>query len=355
MKEEWRKFLKDAGAEFDGNRISTFGNIVAEHKIAQTGNIITDLSYRGLIAVYGDDAQEFMQNQFCNDVRQANLEHSQLNAYCSAKGRTQALFRLTRRQASYYLSLPHDILESTMKRLRMFVLRSKLTLEDATDSFVRIGFAGPQADKLLAEAVGNIPQEVDSCVQTEILTIVRVGGSDPRFEIWGELEDIQKLWTELDVHAAPVASSIWEWLDIHAGIPTVVSATVDAFIPQMLNLEVLDGVSFQKGCYPGQEVVARMRYLGKLKRRMYLAHVDTDQAPQAGDELLSDDAESGQGAGKIVNVHAGADGGYDLLAVIIISVAESNKITLNDTNATPLEIKPLPYTFETLGKVKAHE
>jgi len=352
MKEQWQEFLSNNGAVIEGNRVLHFGNPDQERRVVTSGNIMVDLSHLGLIAAYGQDSQSFLQNQFCNDVRQINPGISHLSGHCSAKGRLLSVFRLVQRGETYYMELPHDILEDSLKKLRMFVLRSQVTLEDNSDALVRIGFTGPKADQLLREAVGgDVPQQANAVIQLNDLTLIRIGSTVPRFEIWGELEPLQQLWTRLDVHGAPAGADIWEWLDIQAGIPVVSKSTIDAFVPQMLNLESLDGVSFSKGCYPGQEVVARMRYLGKLKRRMYLAHVDCDTPPQAGDNLFASGAESGQGAGKIVRLQPAPDGGYDLLAVIVIASAEQEPIHLHDQNGPVLKINPLPYTFESYGNV----
>lgn len=352
MNEAWSGFLNNAGAVVANGKVAHFGNADRERRAAVNGNVMVDLSHLGLIAVSGKDAQSFLQNQFCNDVRAIDGSSSQLNGHCSAKGRLLSIFRLLQIADTYYMELPADIVEATLKKLRMFVLRSQVTLEDRSDALVRIGCSGPQADQLLAQAAGcEPPSTMHRVKQHAGLTLVRVGDAPARFEIWGEAAALQNLWMRLDVHAAPVGSDVWEWLEIQSGIPAIHADTVDAFVPQMVNLESLGGVSFNKGCYPGQEVVARMRYLGTLKRRMYLAHVDADQAPRLGDNLHAAGGESGQGSGKVVRVQAAPDGGYDLLAVIVIDVAAQHSVHLQDQNGPVLQLKPLPYTFESYGNV----
>ncbi len=352
MKEQWQEFLTDNGAIIDGNTVLHFGNPEQERRVVLNGNVMVDLSHLGLIAAYGKDSQSFLQNQFCNDVRAITPTVSHLSGHCSPKGRLLSVFRLVQRGETYYLELPYEILEDTLKKLRMYILRSQVTLEDNSDALVRMGLNGPTADKLLQEAIGgDVPQAANDVTQTADLTIIRIAAPSPRFEIWGELEPMQQLWGRLNVHAAPVGVDIWEWLEIQSGVPVVTKATVDAFVPQMLNLESLGGVSFSKGCYPGQEVVARMRYLGKLKRRMYLGHVDCDLAPQIGDSVYAAGADSAQGTGKIVRIQPAPDGGFDLLAVIVIESADHEPIHLQDQNGPVLQIKPLPYAFESYGKV----
>lgn len=350
MKQQWREFLQKAGAEFDDGLVRHFGNPDRENRAILNGDIIVDLSHHGLIAAHGEDTREFLQNQFCNDITAVDAGHCQLSAHCSPKGRILSAFRILHRDDTWYLSLPREVLEETLRRLRMYVLRSKVTLEDTSNAFVRIGVCGPRGASLLGEAVGDIPTEVDQVVTCKEYSILRLPGMHPRFEVWGELDAIEDLWGKLDVHAAPVGTWLWQWLDIRAGIPTITTETVDSFVPQMVNLEALGGVSFKKGCYPGQEVVARMRYLGTLKRRMYLAHLDTEVRP--GDPLFAKGVESGQGTGKVVSVQPHPEGGYDLLAVILIENAARDPIMVGAEDGPVLQMLDLPYTFETAGKSK---
>jgi hypothetical protein len=147
--------------------------------------------------------------------------------------------------------------------------------------------------------------------------------------------------------ARQTGAEFWSLMDIRAGVPNIFEDTVEAFVPQMANLQLIGGVSFTKGCYTGQEVVARMQYLGKLKRRMYRAHVDSTQAPARGAEVFSPSSESGQGAGRIVDVAASPDGGYEVLAVIQISSAGADDLRLVDAEGPALRLLDLPYQFET--------
>jgi folate-binding protein YgfZ len=228
----------------------------------------------------------------------------------------------------------------------MFVLRAKVTLQDVTDQLVRIGLAGACAPGLLGARFPQLPDNSGDATHLNDLTLIRLPGSAPRFEIVGPAEAMQDLWQHLAAKATPLNADFWAWLDLRAGVPTVYPQTIEAFVPQMANMQLIDGVSFRKGCYTGQEIVARMQYLGKLKRRMYLAHVDTDRPPAPGDELFSQASASGQGTGKIVDARPAPEGGYDLLAVIEIDAAERGKLHLNDGSGPTLELRDLPYPFE---------
>jgi folate-binding protein YgfZ len=271
--------------------------------------------------------------------------HSQLSSYCSPKGRMLACFRLFRRGDTFYLRLPRTMLEPTLKRLRMFVLRSRVTLEDASDALIRFGYSGPDAETELKEALGTCPIDVDDCLQTDDVTVLRIPGLHLRFELYGELTAMKQLWDRLNVRGAPVGASPWALLDILAGIPIILPPTRDRFVPQMANLERLGGVSFKKGCYPGQEVIARMRYLGTLKRRMYRLYLAADTVPQSGDEIFSAGGNEAEPSGTIIDAQPHPDGGVEALAVLRIIEAEHNQLRLGSPDGLPIAIRSLPYDF----------
>jgi len=346
MKPEWLDFLKNAGAEIENNEVTSFGNADREQRVVHSGLVICDLSHQGLISVDGDDATDFLQGQLTNDIRDVSEQHSQLSAYCTHKGRMLANFRIFKRENSFYLRIPLTLLESTLKRISMFVLMSKVSIKNSSNSLVRIGLSGPKADELLGNILTNMPNEVDDAVQVNGYTVIKCAGPHPRYEIYGDLAPMEKLWGQLDVHAAPVGSGSWESLDILAGIPTIYPETAEAFVPQMTNMQVINGVSFQKGCYTGQEVVARMQYLGKAKRRMYRLSINTNEAVKPGDKLFSVDTSSAQGTGQIVSAQPLPDGGNSALAVINISDAESGHLQLHDENGPSITVEDLPYSIE---------
>ncbi|NOX08785.1 MAG: folate-binding protein YgfZ [Gammaproteobacteria bacterium] len=345
MKASWRTFLEQNGAEFnDAGRLFSFGNANRERCITTTGTVFADLSHYGLISVHGKDAEDFLQGQFSNDIRDIDDTHTQLSSYCTPKGRMLGNFRVFRRADTYYLKIPQQRLDSVINRLRMFVLRAEVSLENASESFIGIGVSGNDAMTLLQKACGcDLPVAVDEVVQAADVTIIRVMGIVPRFEVFGPSEKIMALWDNLNVAAAPIGQDYWDSLDILAGIPVILDATAEAFVPQMANMQLINGVSFKKGCYTGQEIVARMQYLGKVKRRTYLAQIDSESAPQAGDTLFSSNSTSAQGAGKIINASPYADGGYVCLAVIEIASVKQGDIYLGSKSGAALKLMDLPY------------
>ena len=230
----------------------------------------------------------------------------------------------------------------------MYLLRAKATIEDASDRLMAIGIAGDCAPSVLAESLAKIPTRDNEVAWSGQMILIRVPGTTPRFQVLGPASDLEQLWDRLAAHATVANSDYWALLDIRAGIPTVYPETSDAFVPQMANLQLLDGVSFKKGCYTGQEVVARMQYLGKLKRRMYLALVSAEIAPLPGDVLHCPSSTSEQASGRIVDARANANGDYELLAVVEIKAAESGDVRLGPEGPL-LSFKAPPYGFPAEG------
>ncbi len=347
MKSEWKAFLVNKGAEIEDDTVCSFGNQVRETRVVHTGNVIADLSHHGLIAVHGEEAKNFLQGQLTNNVMNVSESTSQLSALCTPKGRVLADFRVFQKHDTLYLSLPLEMVEDVIKRLRMYVLRAKVTLEDVSNSFIGVGFSGPTADRELASLGFPVPAEVNEAAHTDTLSVLKIQGFYPRYLIYGDLETMQQLWTKLDVHSAPVGCEPWQLLNIKVGVPVIVRQTSELFVPQMLNLQLLDAVSFKKGCYTGQEVVARMQYLGKLKKRMYLASVDVNDRPPPGTRLYAKEFSETQSCGTVVNSAQGAEGGYELLAVADIKTHDQHTLHLERLDGPPLVFSELPYTFDT--------
>jgi len=340
----WLDFLKQQDAQIENNIVAHFGNKDAERQAAVTADILCDLTHLGFISATGEEAQSFLQNQLSNDIKEISEQRSQLNAYCTAKGRALALFRVFQFQDSYYLQLPGEQIEATLKRLQMFVLMTKVTLQNASDQFVAFGLAGPNSTQLMQTIVENPPQQDDHCVTNENLIIGKISGPHPRYIIAGNYEAIISAWNQLKTQTTVCGNHAWSYLDIQAGLPQIYANNAEEFVPQMLNLHSVDGISFQKGCYPGQEVVARMHFLGKLKRRMYLAHVNTDQAPQPGDLIFAEDSQADQSIGRVVQSQPAPGGGFELQAVLQIASADNNPAHLNSPDGPNLSFRDLPYS-----------
>ena len=337
MKADWKQFLGHHGAEFGtDDTLTHFGNPDRERRIPPQGAILCDLSHIGLISASGADAHTFLQGQLSNDLNDVSATQAQLSSYSSPKGRAITTLQIMQRQGTFYLSLSADVLEPVLKRLRMFVMRSQVALENAGDSLVHFGYADPRGEQRLADIIGAIPALPMEAVEYGNLTIVRRSASVPRFEIFGDVEDARGLWEKLDVHATGVGRGAWDYFEIEAGIPQVTADSMEAWVPQMMNLHLINAISFSKGCFPGQEVVARLKYLGKNKRQLYRIAIDSFELPVVGARI---DAENGSEAGQILNACLNPDGKVEALAVMKMTALDT-KLTLADSTVQLLE---LPY------------
>ena len=343
--QEWLEFLQAAGAVLANGEVSHFGDMESECRYVAAGDVMADLSHLSLITASGEDAGSFLQGQVSNDIRLVTATHSELAAYCSPQGRMFAVFRVFMRDGVYFLQLPASLTEPTLKRLKMFVLRAKVTLADADTEWVRIGVSGPSVAAVLSEAGLVTPDTVDTCVTDGDITVLRLAGPVPRFEIVTRREVTERLWTQLGERLAPVGAAAWSWLDIAAGIPVVLPGTVEQFVPQMANLDLVGGINFKKGCYPGQEIVARMHYLGRLKQRMIRARVETGTRPKPGAPVYAPDFVD-QSAGTVVNAQPGPDGGFELLAVVQLSSIRAGELHLDSPSGPKLQRLEMPYPIE---------
>lgn len=340
MIDSWKNLLQSQGAVIEGSAVLHYGDPAAERAAAANGTIVADLSQLGVIAFRGEDTAAFLQGQLTNDVRSLHADSAQWNGYCSPKGRLLGNFLVWRQDEDYCLQLSGDILAGVLKRLSMFILRAKVQGRDASDETVRLVVAGPLAEAAVSAAMGAVPATAMHSVASEAGQVIRVGAD--KFVLSVAPERAAAVWQALRQTATPVGAPVWDWLRLNAGIPMIVAATQEQFVPQMVNLEVIGGVSFQKGCYPGQEIVARSQYLGKLKRRMFLAHVEAEAAP--GDSLYSADIE-GQATGTVVNAAPAPAGGFDVLAVAQVESASTQSLHLKSADGAALALKPLPYAL----------
>jgi tRNA-modifying protein YgfZ len=263
-----------------------------------SSTLAVPLTQLGLIEARGADAAAFLQGQLSNDVRKVAPEQAQLSSYNSPKGRMLAVLHLLRRDDAFLLELHADLLAAVLKRLKMYVLRSQVTLTAVADRAL-LGLAGPQAAKALADAGLPAPAAPLVCAWAGDTAVVRRLGATPRFTILVPIARREALWGQLTADAHAGTPEDWRRLDIEAGLPTVYPETQDRFVAQMCNLDALGGISFDKGCYTGQEIIARVHYRGAVKRHMEMRRLDgpppvpgtrlesggevVDAAPAAGD------------------------------------------------------------------------
>ena len=301
----------------------------------------------GVIRAQGAEAESFLQGQLTHDVVGLRSGEARLAGYCSAKGRLLATFVVWRdEQGDFLLACSADLLASTLKRLSMFVLRAKCKLSDATAQLPLWGLAGAAAMAALGDgAPRRVWQQSSQTSQTSDKTtaagdarVIRL----PDARVVGQPVP-RLLWAGTGAPPAlpPLHESTWRWLEVMSGTARIVAATAEHFVPQMVNLELVGGVSFSKGCYPGQEVVARSQYRGTLKRRAYVLSAGADSPLLPAQEVFHD-ADPGQPAGKVIlgGEYAGQCAG---LVELKIAATEGGALHLGSTDGPRLMLGALPY------------
>ena len=337
----WSEFLAAQGAVLDGQTLVSFGDAAAELQAAQDHAVVCDLAELGMLRVAGPDAATFLQGQLTNDVAMLAPAASQYAAWCSAKGRVLANFVVSRSDdTTFELMLPATLIATVRKRLGMFVLRSKVSIEEVTSTRVRLGIGGPVAADVVGAAFGTIPalHRLASTTTGTVMALPR-----GRFVATVEPQTGASLWENLKARARPAGFPAWQWLTIRAGVPVITPPTSDQFVPQAVNLDALDGISFQKGCYTGQEIVARTQYLGRLKERLIIAHVE-GPPPLAGARLYSPVFDT-QACGSVVNAAPAPGGGSDLVAVLQLAARDSGDVRVDAPDGRRLALLPLPYAL----------
>ena len=294
-------------------------------------NGVAPLSHLGVIRVVGEDAAQFLHGQLTQDFSLLGLSEARLAAFCSAKGRMQASFYgFKRSHTEILLVCSQDILDANLKRLSMFVLRAKVKLTDASGDYALFGLAGDALDSI---ADGS----------QAAWTKIDIGNANVIFLY--PADDVRRaLWIAPAGEAAPAGAVLsaqdWSWGEVRSGIAMISAPIVEAFVPQMLNYESVGGVNFKKGCYPGQEVVARSQFRGTLKRRAYRVHADAPM--KAGDEVFQAELES-QPCGLIAQAAPAPGGGFDAIVSAQVAAVQAGRLHLGAVSGPALVVAPPPY------------
>ncbi|WP_199688078.1 YgfZ/GcvT domain-containing protein [Noviherbaspirillum sedimenti] len=346
----WQQFLAEQGFRFEQTR--AFDAIGPEPMLtteAAAGGFVAPLTDLGLMDFSGEEAAHFLHNQLTNDIEHLGEQEARLAAYCSAKGRMLASLLVWRRGNSVLLELPREIQPAVQKRLQMFILRAKVKAADASDNHVVLGIGGAQAGAALAPWFATLPAAPYAKADAEAGTLIRVADAfgAPRYQWIVTPEQARQAWPQLAQTLRPAGAALWRLGDILAGVPQIVPATQERFVPQMVNFEVIGGVNFKKGCYPGQEIVARSQYLGKLKRRMALATltVDSDGAAIAAGMEVFSAADAEQPCGMVVNAEPSGPREFALLVELKTAALDDGSIHLGSAPGPALRLQPLPYAM----------
>lgn len=337
----WTDFLQTQGASQDGRN---FGKLALELEDARSATIVAPLTDLGVIAVNGEDAVPFLNNMLTNDIKSLASVGACLGGLCNPKGRLLATMNIWRTDQGLCLALSADLLAAIQKKLAMYVMRSKVQLNDETQLTLLLGLSGPKA----ALALSGLGVDIGSTAKLRKFPdgeVIHLGGD--RYLLAVCAQRAEETWKQLTKIASPVGLDAWHWLEIVAGIPCITAKLQEEFVPQMINYDRIGGVSFSKGCYPGQEIVARSQYLGKIKRHMYRVFAaDEARELQAGAELYSSSTPD-QPCGMVVQAAPSPVGGTEALAVLQSSCFEAGDLHLGSLGGPVLRFLPLPYAHHT--------
>jgi folate-binding protein YgfZ len=297
------------------------------------------LSHEGVLAVRGADAGKFLQGQLTCNLNYLSDTRASLGARCTQKGRMQSSFRILLEGDGVLLAMASGLLEPQLADLKKYAVFSKSKLTDESAAWVRFGIE--QGDAALKSLGLELPADTDSVVRNDGLIAIRV--SPERAELWVAADQADGIKGQLSALLREGELNQWLLGQVRAGIGQVMPSTRELFIPQMLNLQAVGGVSFKKGCYTGQEIVARMQYLGKLKRRLYRLQLVADELPEPGTQLFA--PSHGSSIGEVV-LAANAAGHIELLAVLQAEAAEGGDIHLGALDGPALKLLDLPYQLD---------
>lgn len=328
----WTDYLKTLGAELNDQQTE----ISVEN--GESG-CIAPLLHQRLLTITGPDTDKFLQGQLSCDLNQARTQGSLMASHCNVKGHMISLFRLIAIENGAHLRLHHELLETAQAALAKYIIFSKAEISRSED-MVGLGLLGSKAAELGRLATSEVPSEDNGVVINGNRLLIRVPGD--RFELWLPEAEALELMPQLLEHAALTDSNSWLLSEVHAAIPDLRGSTSEAFIPQMTNLQALEGVSFTKGCYTGQEIVTRLQHRGQLKRPMYRLKATGTELPQAGDAIHSDAKEN---VGQVVFAARNGDA-IELLAVVVKDQADNQTLHLASQSGPVAELLELPYELD---------
>jgi folate-binding protein YgfZ len=340
----WTDFLIQQGANIDASvspEVRYFGATTATEQV--TDNFVAPLTDIGLVQFTGEDAATFLHSQLTNDVTHLPNTSARLAGYCTAKGRLLATSMLWKLTQDIVIQLPLPLLPAITKRLQMFIMRAKAKPAVVTAEHAILGLVGDKSVALLQEWFPQMPSAPYDKIDSPAGTLIRLPHADntPRFQWIAPVEIAIAAWPIVASVLTPAATAAWRLADVAAGVPHITLATQEQFVPQMINYELIGGVNFKKGCYPGQEIVARSQYLGKLKRRTTLAYIPSIDVAAGAEVFASTDPE--QPCGMVVNAErVDANGSLALIEIKLAALTEGT-VHLGNAQGVALAFRALPY------------
>ena len=347
---QWATFLNDQNAQFDDKgKITTFGQAELERFLIKNGPVLTSLTHQGLLKVTGSEAETFLQGQLTTDIKDVSEMQAQISAYCDPKGQVLVIFLVFKYQGDFYLSFDSSLKEAIQKRLTMFVMRSDVQITDVSNSLIHIGFAGEFGDLDIQRRLDTKVKEIYETGYIEVegmsdVCVIKVPGPYHKYDLFGPADQVALAWKSLRSNADVTNSYDWNLLNIAAGVPEITSETSAQFIAQFLNLDKLGGINFKKGCFPGQEIIARVHYRGKVTKRMFRIRCDEVVDLTTGQELVLKDNNDKSHKLTVINANPGILEGTLLLAVGTIKSLDAVEGDLTTESGKPAFIEPLPYS-----------
>ena len=296
-----------------------------------------DLSHFSLLEISGSDAFEFIHGQITADLNLAGTHGWLFSAWCLPNGRVISTFIIYVNNGSLHMIVPSMLKDKIMKRLSMFILQSRVSVKDVSEDYALIGLSDTDIKKILQHASTTEGNKI----QSEKITGLKLWGHTPRYLLISKMEYVEDLMNHITETSTPGERADWSLLDIEAGMPWIINATSEAFLPQMLNLDQMHGLSYLKGCYPGQEVIARLHYRGQLKKMMYLGTGKADITPGAGDSLIT--KSSGNVVADVIDAELYSSGGFRLLAVAETQYANHEDLCLEAAPEITVKLQPINY------------
>ena len=349
MNSTWQDFLTQQGAQLDTlGRVETFGEPELERVLVKHGPVMTSLASEALIRVSGEDAKSFLQAQLTNDIEEVSNKQAQLSAWCDPKGQVLALFYVFMYERNYYLLFDATLKEAILKRLKMFVLRSKVELTDCSDELVILGYGGDFGDLDVQRALDLKLKETWGCAMVPAeglrnIKAIKIPGPYHRYLMVGPVDQMMQAWDKLMVNADKTNQRDWHLMDIAAGLPVVNDAISGRFIAQMLNLDKLNAINFKKGCFPGQEIIARMHFRATVPKRMLKVHVQGVLTSEPGETINVFDESGKRIEFETIYFRPDPIEGTVGLAVANLKTLQNAQGNLKTEQDLTLTIEPLPY------------
>lgn len=351
MNHLWYDMLEAQSAVFNDDKqtIAHFGMPDIERHVMKHGAVMASLSHLGLIRFSGDDAKSFLQGQLTQDLNLVTDTQAQLAAYCDPQGNVLGLGLLFLYHDAYYWQVPRDTVLPLLKRLKMFIMRSKVDCEDFSDLLPRFGYAGIHAPQdivvMLNEKLPDIPYEQSYLQDPELsdIAMIRLPTTHSCAFFIGPMPALAQLWDKLETNAIKVGTSDWQLMDLAYGMPQLPAALTGKFTAQLLNLDRLNAINFKKGCYPGQEVIARMHYRGKPTKRMMRFHTTAVISPQQGDELTVYYGDEREQTLSIIASGPDLNEGTLLLAIASIKGVDDANGIFNLASGEEVVVEPMGY------------